>query len=135
MQNLIYALIQLIHNFGAAAVIGIPVYVLMTRQKKVMEQHRFVVAVALAWLLQLVTGFSFGIVSLTFYGHLPDIHGVARIALLIKIICAITALAVIFFALKQKNTSTKNKIAMFWVIWLILGATALSSAAFLRWYS
>ncbi|WP_455379829.1 hypothetical protein, partial [Acidihalobacter prosperus] len=114
MQNLVYALIQLIHNFGAAAVIGIPVYVLMIRQDEVTDRRRLVVAVTLAWITQLITGFTFGIASLTFYGRLPDIHGVARIALLIKIICAITALGLLFWVLKQRLTYSNKRLRLYW---------------------
>jgi len=135
MHNLVYALIQLIHNFGAAAVIGIPAYVLMNQRDSMAVYHRVIISVAIAWLVQLITGFTFGIASLTFYGHLPDIHGVAKIALSIKIICALTALGLFFVVWKQRLTYSNTRLRLYWASWLILGTIALSSAAFLRWYS
>lgn len=134
MQNLTYALIQLLHNFGAAAVIGIPVYALIVGHEG-RGRHRAFAAIGAAWLVQLATGFGFGVASLAFYGHLPDIHGVAIVALFIKIACTFMALAIILLFWKKGRTYTPRGVSMIWVIWLLLGAIALSSAAFLRWFS
>lgn len=135
MHNLIYALIQVVHNFGAAAIIGFTACALWRWRGEAEAQRRIFIAIGVAWLIQGASGVSFGIASLSFYGKLPDIHGVALAALAVKILCVATALIVTavvfkrgFGAGEKKRTVTRGGL-------FVLGVIALSAAGFLRWFS
>jgi hypothetical protein len=135
VQNFIYALIQVIHNFGAVTVVGTAASSLWLVQGNAAVQHRLALLTAIAWAVQAATGVLFGVSTFYFEGHLPDIHGIAVDALLIKIGCASTGfvLAVAYVKLDSGWTVTKQLLA--WRISLTLGVIALTSAAFLRWFS
>lgn len=131
-QNLAYALIQVVHNFGAAAVVGFAVSGLWLRARP--AARRLALLMAVAWAVQAATGAAFGATSYYFYGHFPDIHGIAVDALFIKVGCAVAG----FFlaAITYIRWESLNRYAMsIWVILCLLAATALGSAAFLRWFS
>jgi hypothetical protein len=136
-QNLIYALIQVIHNFGAATVIGMGTYGLIRqwRRNETASPRTPLLILAVAWAVQGASGAMFGAASLYFNGELPDIHGIAVEALIIKMACVVLGfiLAVIIL---RRNTRMELPIPRItWPASLILGATALSAAAFLRWFS
>lgn len=126
LQNLAYALIQVAHNFGAATVVAVPLYALVATRTAGARGLRWL---ALAgWGVQLASGALFGLVSLHFYGQLPDIHGIAIGALALKLLCA--ALAVLLLAWAPYRC-----IGAAWRVLAVLGMVALSAAAFLRWFS
>lgn len=133
MQNLLYALIQSAHNIGAVFIVGVGTYGLFfahDRYKRLLAATQ-----AVAWALQGVTGGVFGLTSYYFYHQLPDIHGVAIGALIIKISCVVLGFCIssaYFFLGDQFSPSLKK---IFWVCMFSLGNIALSSAAFLRWFS
>lgn len=132
MQNLIYALIQVVHNFGATAIIGLSAYGI----GHVRGSPRWIALfTAVAWALQALSGALFGMVTYHYYGHLPDIHGVAVAALLIKMICALLGFALAASYAKWGSGWSASKCCFTWVSSLALGSVALSSAAFLRWFS
>ena len=133
-QNLIYALNQVIHNFGAAAVIGFSTYGLLRRADNPAAQRSILLALTIAWAVQGVTGVTFGITSLYFYGKLPDIHGVAIIAVTTKIVCVILGLIVAVAGLRKRSEIPSNY-QIHILISFTLGVVALSAAAFLRWFS
>lgn len=133
-QNLIYALNQVIHNFGAAAVIGFSTYGLLRRTDEPVAQRTILLALTIAWAVQGVTGVTFGITSLYFYGKLPDIHGVAIIAVTTKIICVILGFIVALVGLRKRSEIPGNSQFHIFVSFA-LGVVALSAAAFLRWFS
>lgn len=135
MQNLIYALIQVVHNFGAAAVIGIATYGLRFGRNIATKQRRLLVFMAVAWAVQGASGASFGITSLYYYGKLPDIHGTAVAALFVKMTCVLTGFIIAVAALKTGSAENPKRSVVIWLASLALGATALSAAAFLRWFS
>jgi len=67
-------------------------------------------------------------------GQLPEISGVALIALVAKIACATCGFAVGVLYLKtasQWSVATRLKV---WQGMLALAGTALTAAAFLRWF-
>lgn len=133
MQNLIYALIQVIHNFGATAIIGISAYSIWhARGSPGFSIASFMAAV---WALQAFSGVLFGMVTYNYYGHLPDIHGVAVAALFIKMICALLGFVLTASYAKWGSGWSASKCRFIWVASLTLGSVALSSAAFLRWFS
>ncbi|MFY9640618.1 MAG: CPBP family glutamic-type intramembrane protease [Rhodomicrobium sp.] len=133
MQNLIYALIQVIHNFGAAAIVGIGAY--ETWLVRGSPERRFASLLAIVWALQASSGVFFGIVTYYYDGQLPDIHGVAVDALVIKIICAVLGFVLAVSYAKWGSSWSAQKCHFFWGASFALGAVALSAAAFLRWFS
>jgi hypothetical protein len=135
VQNLIYALIQVIHNFGAATVVGTATAAIWLAHGNAGVRHRLSFLIALAWVIQAASGLMFGATTYYFEKHLPDIHGVAVDALLVKIACAAAGfiLAIAFIWRGRDWSATKQLLA--WRMLLALGAIALASAAFLRWFS
>mgnify|MGYP001492361547 FL=1 len=88
-ENLSYALVQVVHNFGAAAVVGVPLIALASGRSAAGDGNRRLLwLLLLAWATQVLSGVGFASVSYTFYGKLPDISRVATIALAIKVGCA-----------------------------------------------
>jgi len=133
VQNLIYALIQVTHNFGAAAIVGIGVY--ETWLVRGSPERRLAWLLAIVWALQASSGALFGIVTYYYDGQLPDIHGVAVDALVIKIICAVLGFVLAVSYAKWGSGWSAQKCRLIWGASFALGAVALSAAAFLRWFS
>lgn len=133
MQNLIYALIQIIHNFGAVAIVGIAVYGLWLVRGNPVPHLAMLLAVV--WAVQAMSGALFGIVTYHFYGHLPDIHGLAIDAIFVKIICAVAGFVLAVSYAKWGVLWSAPKCRLLWRASFALGSIALSSAAFLRWFS
>jgi len=135
VQNLIYALIQVIHNFGAVAVVGTATSALWLVHGNSAARHRLSIIMALAWAIQATSGALFGITTYYFDKNLPDIHGIAVDALLVKITCAVAGfiLAVSYAVLNSGWSANRQLFA--WRASLIMGVIALGSAAFLRWFS
>ena len=133
MQNLIYALIQVIHNFGAAAIVGMAAY--ETWLVRGSPERRLASLLAIVWALQASSGAFFGIVTYYYDGQLPDIHGVAVDALLLKIICAVVGFVLAVSYAKWGSGWSAQKCRLIWGASFALGAVALSAAAFLRWFS
>jgi hypothetical protein len=135
VQNLIYALIQVIHNFGAVTVVGTAASALWLVRGNAAVQHRLALLLAMAWAVQAASGSLFGITTFYFEGHLPDIHGIAVDALLIKIICALVGFIVAVTYVKLHSGWAPNKQLLVWRLSFAIGVVALGSAAFLRWFS
>lgn len=135
MENLYYALTQLIHNFGAAAVLG-GAFFARWPVRATREHARPIAWLVFAgWAAQAASGATFGVVSYASYGQFPDIHGLAIIALLIKMAATATALLVTVWYLTSATGWTDARRNTVWNVLLALAATALAAAAFLRWYS
>lgn len=133
MQNLIYAFIQVLHNFGAAAIIGFSVYGFMAT--KAGPKPGLGYLLAMAWLIQGVSGGFFGLTTYYYHHQLPDIHGVAMAALLIKIACVVLGFSIAAsYAIWFKRYSLVF-VRGIWIGLTLVGLTALSAAAFLRWFS
>ena len=135
MQNLIYALIQVIHNFGAAAVAGTAASALWLVRGSVAVRHRMALFMAIAWAIQIASGMLFGITTYYFEHHLPDIHGIAVDALLVKICCAVAGFVLAAAYVRLNPGWTESRQLLAWRVLLTLGVIALGSAAFLRWFS
>lgn len=133
MLNLAYAVIQLIHNLGAIIIIAAPALVWHEKRNEPAMTRRFAAIAVLAWTAQIVSGVAFGMVSYYIKGQLPEIEGVALIALLIKIACALGGLLATAVILRT-SAQGKNVNPNLWVALAVSGAIALSAAAFLRWY-
>lgn len=135
MQNLIYALIQVVHNFGAATVVGSAATALWLMRSNATVQHRLAVLAAIGWVVQAASGATFGITTYSFEGHLPDIHGIAVVALLIKMTCALLGFVVAVIYIKRGSQWQHETHLVAWRTLFALAVIALSAAAFLRWFS
>ncbi len=133
-ENLAYALIQVAHNLGAVALVALPVFGLWHGRKRTGAQRVALVLLAMA-VVQALTGMFFGAASLYFHGALPDIHGVAAIALWVKVAALGIALAAGAAILAYGSVWSEARYAGAWKIACAAGVTALIAAAFLRWYS
>lgn len=132
-QNLAYSVVQAVHNFGAVAAVGASLAAVKFRS---IDIRKTLARFALAGLaIQAASGAAFGAVSYFFYHRFPDIAGIATVALAIKISCVIIGflwLAAYFF---QGCNWTAAKTNVMWISLSWLTVTALTAAAFLRWFS
>jgi len=137
VTDLVYALVQLVHNLGAVAVAGGPAAALAFLPPSGplggMARRRIAWTVLLAWALQAATGAGFALASWKLKGALPEVEGVARAALAVKL--AATAGGIVLGALLARRGawSPRGERAA-WAASLAMAAAALSAAAFLRWY-
>jgi len=134
-QNLAYALVQLAHNFGAVAVTGGAVAGWMIRRRNATQPSAVVWLVLGGWMLQAASGAGFGLISLAYYGKFPDLHGVAVAALVVKLSCATAGLVLSMLFLKFAGAWSAARRSYVWSALVGLAATALSAAAFLRWFA
>lgn len=134
-DSLAYALIQVVHNFGAAAAMGVPFFSLWPVRAAQAVRAKLVRLLWGAWAVQLLSGLLFGSASLYYYGRLPELQLVAAAALFIKIACA--ALGLVTTTLLVRAISRHEVLPSDAAWWLLsaLGAIALVAAAFLRWFS
>lgn len=135
VQSLLYALTQVAHNFGAVAVVGGS---LLGRWPLHLDRElrRPLAWLVLAgWSVQALSGATFGAVTIAYYGQPPDIHGIAVIALLVKIVCAVTGFVVAALWLRYAAKWSESRSNAMWNLLIVLGITALTAAAFLRWFS
>jgi len=133
LQNLAYALTQVAHNFGAVTVVAVPLYVVSAGRPE--RERRVLWLVLSGWALQLASGALFGLVSFHFYDQLPDIHGIAIAALSVKVLCATAAVVLVVVSLRLHAATGERRAALIWRVLAALGMTALTAAAFLRWFS
>jgi hypothetical protein len=135
VQNFIYAIIQVIHNFGAVTVVGTTVSALWLVRGDIAVQRRLAFLLATAWVIQAASGVLFGVTTFLYEGQLPDIHGIAVDALLIKIVCASAGFILALTYVKLHSRWAANLQLLAWRVSFALGVAALASAAFLRWFS
>ena len=132
LENILYAGVQIAHNFGAAAVVGLPIAALSFAPAQP-AARKIAWLTLLAWLTQAASGAAFGIVSFTMEGELPQIHRVAMVALGVKIRCAVLAISLLAINLMVRvKTPLCNRT---WISLMVLGVAALTGAAILRWFS
>lgn len=134
-ENLAYALVQIVHNFGAAAVVGGAVFSLWPDRPPVGVQRRLAWLVVIGWVAQAVSGSLFGAVSYCYYGQLPDIHGIAVVALGTKVASAILGVLLGGLYLRNARHWSEQARRNAWMGLALLGTVALTAAAFLRWFS
>ncbi|GAA4404911.1 hypothetical protein [Quisquiliibacterium transsilvanicum] len=134
-QNATYALVQVAHNFGAVAVVGAPLFVLWPAHPGPSMRRAPAWMVLCGWMLQGASGAAFGATSYYWYGAFPDIHGVAVAALAIKMGCALAGIGLSAALLLAGPGIREARGRLLWSWLLAAGATALTAAAFLRWFS
>lgn len=135
LQNLSYAVIQVVHNFGAVAVVGSAVHAVWLGRGQTGIRKPLAWVMLLGWAAQAVSGGAFGGVSWLYYGHFPDIHGIAVAALLIKMACAAAGFMLAAVYLYRGSGWSERAQQGTWRGLAALAATALTAAAFLRWFS
>ena len=148
MGDLLYACVQLIHNMGAAAVVGFPAtawwlgsYKQLTSLPPDHEsaisalQRNLTWLTIVAWLAQIASGAGFGATTYYLKHELPELTGIGLAALGTKIACAIISLFICVVYLRTASRWPAVARLLFWRILFTLGLTSLISAAFLRWYS
>ena len=133
-ENLAYALTQVVHNFGAVAVLGGALFALWPVSR--LEYGRtFARLILVAWATQIASGGMFGVTSLYYYGEPPDLGSVAVAALAVKVAAAVTGfLLAALYLLRGRNWSRASVKRTFRSL-AMLGVVALTAAAFLRWFS
>ena len=132
MLDTVYAIIQLVHNIGASTTFAASGYVALGYAGNRPEHYRILAFwLSFGWLIQVLTGFSFGLASHYLRGEIPDIGGVALIALIVKIISAAVGLLLGLWLWRSPNGPRRGQ--LFKIEWA-LSITALGAAAFLRWF-
>lgn len=130
LDNALYALAQIAHNFGAVAVVGLPLAALRFSATGAMLWRTYQLTLA-AWLVQVVSGVGFGLVSYFVVEELPQVSGLALGALYLKIACAALAIILLVMLLLRRALPARKSLAAL----AGLGAVALFNAAILRWFS
>ena len=133
MENLSYAVVQVMHNFGAVAVMGGAAFALFPGTTALHRKLAWLVG--LGWITQAMSGMSFAAVSYYYYGKLPDIHDIAMTALLTKMLCAVFGVSIVIIYIRYSTNLTIERRRLTWQLLTTLGLTALTAAAFLRWFS
>jgi len=129
-QNFAYAAIQVAHNLGAVTTVGSSLAGVLTGNNAI--RSSLVRLLLAGWTIQVISGIAFGATSFYFYGHLPDIGGSALLALYVKIFCVVAGFFVVGAAL---TAPPEKSTAWMWPVSAALAITALTAAAFLRWFS
>jgi hypothetical protein len=133
-ENLAYALIQVLHNFGATVIVGGAIFALWPNPR--LEYGRaYAWLILIAWGAQMASGGLFGLTSLYYYGETPDLSNVARVALTIKVVAAISGFLLAAFYLRRGKGWDRVSVIRTFRSLAALGAVALTAAAFLRWFS
>ncbi len=134
-QNLAYALTQVIHNFGAAAVVGGAIAALCLTPRQPQFARSLAWLVGLAWAAQIASGALLGAISFYYYGRFPEISGIASGALIVKVISAGLGVLLAGAYLLRADRWTETGRRRTWQALVGLGLAALTAAAFLRWFS
>lgn len=132
-QNLTYAVIQVVHNFGAVATVGGSFSALAFRG--VDTRKKLARIVLGGWCVQAASGATFGATSYYFYHQLPDIGRIATDALVIKMSCVAAGILLLATYILKSGSWSVARINGSWHASSTLAVIALSSAAVLRWFS
>ncbi len=135
-QDLAYALNQVVHNFGAVTVTAGAAGGRWSQLVVSTQGRRRCAWLTLGgWAVQGVSGATFGAISYAGFGQLPDIHGIAIVALSVKIACAMFGFALCALYLAREAVWTEEQRQHTWGALLSFAAVALCAAAFLRWFA
>ena len=132
LDNALYAVVQVAHNFGAVAAVGLPLAALRYAATDALLRKTYLFTLA-AWLLQIASGFAFGLVSYFVVGELPQLGGEAFVALGVKISCAALSILLLAAVLLGLLRAFSDRVVLVGLAGL--GSLALLSAAILRWFS
>jgi hypothetical protein len=132
--NFAYALVQVLHNAGAAAVVGGPAAAWLWTREKRQVPAGLAWLTLLAWVAQALSGIGFALTSFYTRGELPEIVGIALTALSLKLVCALMGAALAGYYLTKSQPWRDRTQQTIWRNLFFVGGTALCAAAFLRWY-
>lgn len=135
LQNLAYALTQVVHNFGAAAVVGGALLGRWPLAALPKVRRKLAWLVLFGWLFQGMSGAGFGSISYLYYGQFPDLHDIALAALMVKLVCAIGGISLVIVFLRYQGIWSPERMEWIWNGLILLAVTALTAAAFLRWFA
>jgi hypothetical protein len=131
LDNALYACVQIAHNFGAVAAVGLPLAALRGSDAAA-TRRRICQLILAAWVVQFASGFGFALVSYLVVGEMPQIGGLAFVALCVKILCAALSIGLVAVLLWRRGGGSDQRALE---TLAGLGALALFSAAILRWFS
>ncbi|HEY3567372.1 MAG TPA: hypothetical protein VGP73_05500 [Thermoanaerobaculia bacterium] len=132
MVELVYTLVQAVHNLGAVAVVASPAVALGSRGEG--GQRRLAWVLLAAWGLQAASGAGFAAASYGLKGALPEIEGVALAALVVKMAATASGVTLGAALLRARRLAGGRPRAVAWGLALGLAVAALLAAAPLRWY-
>lgn len=133
-ENLAYALTQVVHNFGAAILVGGTVFWLWPVPRQ--EYARpFAWIILGAWGAQILSGILFGATSFYYYGEAPDLSIVALGALVLKLCAAAAGFLLAAWQLARGRDWGWGWVTRAFQVQAALAGLALTGAAFLRWFS
>jgi hypothetical protein len=134
MTELVYALVQAVHNLGAVAVVASPAGALAFRAQGPAIERRLAWTLLLAWGLQALSGAGFALASYGLKGQLPEVTGVALGALVVKLAATAGGCAIAAALLWLRPLAAPRSRAVAWGVCLGLALAALTAASPLRWY-
>ena len=130
MVELVYALVQVVHNLGAAVLVAGPAAALAWQGRSAAVERRLAWTLLAVWSLQAASGAGFAATSYGFKGQLPEVAGAALAALAIKVAATVAGLGVAALQLRRdRRPGTAS-----WIAGMTLALVAVTAAAFLRWY-
>jgi hypothetical protein len=132
VSELVYALVQAAHNLGAAAVVASPALALVLRGRGDALERRLAWVLLAAWALQAASGAGFAAASYGLKGQLPEVTGVAWVALVVKLAATVAGIGLATLLLRTRRPAGAPRAA--WAACLGLALAALLAAAPLRWY-
>ncbi|HEX3554498.1 MAG TPA: hypothetical protein VIA62_14840 [Thermoanaerobaculia bacterium] len=134
MTELVYTLVQAVHNYGALAVVASPAVALAFRGHGGALERRLAWTLLVAWGLQAATGAGFAAASYSLKGQLPEVTGVALYSLGVKLAATVAGCALAALLLWARRLSSPRSRTVAWAACLGLAVVALTAAAPLRWY-
>src|SRR2546428_2190648 len=133
MLNLVYTGVQILHNFGAVAVVGSPAVAWWFARDNPAAQCRLAWLLVIGWAAQGASGAGFGMTSYFLKGQLPEISGVALIALVAKIACVTCGFAVGILYLNMASRWSVGTRLKVWQGMLALAGKTPTTGALFPW--
>src|SRR3989442_9618511 len=134
MLSLVYTVVQILHNFGAVAVVGSPAVAWWFARDNPAAQCRLAWLLVIGWAAQGASGAGFGMTSYFLKGQLPEISGVALIALVAKIACVTCGFAVGILYLNMASRWSVGTRLKVWQGMLALAGKTLRTGRLFRWF-
>lgn len=135
IANIFYTIAQIIHNFGAYAVVGGTIFGHWPTIQLLKDRQKLAWIVLIGWILQGSSGAAFGAISYIFHGKFPDIQSIGKAALILKLACTVIGFILTAFYLRFVNVWHPRKSKIVWRWTTFFATTALVAAAILRWFS
>jgi hypothetical protein len=134
MNELVYTFVQALHNLGAGAVVASPALALAMPEGSGRRERRLAWVLLFAWGLQAASGAGFAAASYGLKGELPEVAGVALVALVVKMAATFGGCVLAAGLLWLRRFTEPRSRVFAWSVCLGLATAALMAAAPLRWY-